>query len=473
MPSFQFSPIPAQPLEAISKIAESDASRHRPVNEHQIPSALGKVEGAYVKFHNVQRESAQDKLTALQKEIDQNNGKSHPDSFLNDAKNETISFFNFNFEQQKKKISQLDIQFRKRNEALITFMNYRGYTSLPTRADINILKIWVTIGLIFLAEAIINGVLFMSVAGLATALALTTSQSFINIGTSFVTGRWVITSASYHPNIVVKILNFFILSGYIIFILWLNLALGMFRQLNDMAIALGLDVWGADVTFLQQAINPFSHLGDFTVQGAVVALVGICFAGFSAFKGYFSDDPRPGFGTIYRGTRDDQKRIVEAVTELRVSWISETKNTRSQVELKSDEAIRAAHDWSHGLNLIEKILVDWDGLIKSLEEAMRDRIKVYYQSFSTISAQNHAPPQHVLFNEHESQREIVFSDAVQYLVQDSERQKQLDLKERDISEARKNIYSEIDQFSEYGKKLIDEVSSKFPSEPIGNRGEKK
>ena len=468
MPTFQFSQIPDQPIEKIAKAASLDASRHRPIIDGQLPPVLRELEAAYVTFHNRERDRAQEKLTSLQKEADIDRGRSTPDYFAAEAKNEAVRFFNYDFEKQKKRISQLDSVFKKRNDALIVFMNYRGYTSLPTRADIIIWKIWLYAGLIFLTEALINGLLFMNVAGLLGALALTTSQSFINIGISFVVGSWVITSAFYHPNMFIRIANFALFAVYIGFILWLNLALGLFRQLNEYADGLSIDVF-ENVGFLQQAINPFAHLGDFAVSGAIVGLVGICFAGFSAFKGYFSDDPRPGFGAMYRGARDEHKKVEEAIISLREGWLSETVLTRSAVEARSEIAIKAAHDWSHSINLIEKILVDWDGLINSLKQAMGDRINQYYESYNSISAENHSAPSHVLFNEYESKSELVFKDAIQYQMEDSIRQGQLEKKEEDLLSSRKDIYAEIELISQSAKSFIEDISKNFPSSAVGIR----
>jgi hypothetical protein len=468
MPTFQFSRVPDQPIEKIAKAASLDASRHRPIIDGQLPPVLRELESAYVNFHNKERDRAQEKLTSLQKEADINRGRSTPDYFAAEAKNEAVKFFNFDFEKQKTRITQIDSVFKKRNDALITFMNYRGYTALPTRADIVIWKIWLFAGLIFLTEAIINGLLFMNVAGLLGALALTTSQSFINIGISFVVGSWVITSAFYHPNTFIRIVNFAVFAGYIVFILWLNLALGLFRQLSDSDL---FDQFSDEQieSIIQQAINPFANLGDFAVPGAIVGLVGICFAGFSVFKGYFSDDPRPGFGNMYRGARDEHKRVEEAVISLREGWLSETVLTRSAVEARSEIAIKAAHDWSHSINLIEKILVDWDGLIKSLEEAMGARINVYYQSFNSISSENHPASSHVLFDEHEAKKELVFKDAIQYYTDDSERKGQLKKKEEDLLSARKEVYAEIELISQSAKSFIEDISKNYPSSAVGIR----
>jgi hypothetical protein len=468
MPTFEFSQIPDQPIEKIAKAASLDASRHRPVIDGQLPPVLRELEAVYVNFHNKERDRAQEKLTSLQKETDRNRGRSTPDYFAAEAKNEAVKFFNFDFEKQKKNISQVDSVLKKRNDALIVFMNYRGYSSLPTRADIVLWKIWLFAGLIFLTEALINGLLFMNVAGLLGALALTTSQSFINIGISFVVGSWVITSAFYHPNTLIRIVNFALFILYIVFILWLNLALGLFRQLNEYADGLSIDVF-ENVGFLQQAINPFAHLGDFAVSGAIVGLVGICFAGFSAFKGYFSDDPRPGFGAIYRGARDEHKRVQEAITSLQNGWLSETVLTRAAVEARSETSIEAAHEWSHSLNIIEKILVDWDGLIKSLEEAMKARINVYYQSFNSISSENYSAPDHFLFDEREAKKELVFKDAIQYHMDDSVRKGQLEKKEEELLSSRKEIYAEIEVISQSAKAFIEEIFREFPSSAIGIR----
>jgi hypothetical protein len=139
------------------------------------------------------------------------------------------------------------------------------------------------------------------------------------------------------------------------------------------------------------------------------------------------------------------------------------------VEARSETSIEAAHEWSHSLNIIEKILVDWDGLIKSLEEAMKARINVYYQSFNSISSENYSAPDHFLFDEREAKKELVFKDAIQYHMDDSVRKGQLEKKEEELLSSRKEIYAEIEVISQSAKAFIEEIFREFPSSAIGIR----
>lgn len=470
MTNFQFEPIPQHPIPHISDAGAKDASKHKSIIANSLPASLSNIEDSYIKYQIKQKDYAQKVLTDLQKNIDHNRSLSDPQSIRDNVISSSTEFFKFNFEEHKTKISQLDASYRKRNDALISFMSYNNYTSLPTRADIVPWKIWSFVAALFLLESILNAFMFYNVISLASALVLTTSQSFINIGTSFVVGRWIFSNAFYNRSIFLRIVNYAIIFLYIIFITWMNLALGMYRNLNQLAETVGdsLSTYESQ-QWLNQAINPFIHLEDFGVQAAVVSLVGLCFAGCSVFKGFFADDPRPHYGSLYRGVKKDKQAIHDALKMLRTAWVNEYKLARASVASNSELARASAHEWSHGLNLIEKIMVDWDSLVQSLEESMNDRIKAYFQSFNNVSPQNFDPPDYKLFNENEKKKEIVFADAIQYLETDSSRRISLSEKDDAISKISSVIYEEIEKLSVTGKEELDQISRLFPSCGIGVR----
>lgn len=471
MPSFQFQPIPNSSIKIFSDAGAKDASKHKVFFENSLPESLGQQEAAYVKHHAAERDRAQSYLTTLQKSIDENNGRSEPNSLKNEILNNSSRFFNFNIQEHKTKIKHLDNMFKKRNESLVTFMNYNGYTNLPTRADISINKLWVWIIVLFLAESIINAFLFKNVVGLATALTLTTSQSFINIGSSFAVGRWGLSNAFYNKSISIKIISYIVCLAYLVFISWLNLALGLYRQLVLMNSATDADLYSPEsFKFLKQAIDPFSYLTDFSVQAAVVALVGLCFAACSVFKGYFADDPRPHFGALYRGVKRDQSAVHDALKTLDTLWRETYEQARASVVLNGEAAREAAHQWSHDLNLIEKILVDWDAFIESLNEGMADRIKAYFQSYNNVSPKNYSFQAHSLFRESESAKEIVFSDAIQYHLSDDERRKMLIEKENSIIKIQSEMYENIESSAAKIKEEVKELFAVYPSTGIGLRG---
>jgi len=472
MASFEFSKIPSIEVQRLADAGALDASKHKKVFENTLPEALSKAEERYIVFHSAEREKAQQALTALQKTADECSAKIETQNFANKVKTNCVEFYNFDFEGKFARIKSIDSVFRQRNDALVTFMNFRGYTALPTRADIVPWKIWLWILGLFVLEAMLNAFLFMNVAGLIGALALTTSQSFINIGTSFSVGRWVISSAFYHPNLPLRFVFYGLWALQALFVVWLNLSLGLFRQLFDEATKTNLDIWSGTegIDFLKQALTPFSHLSDFDVRSMVVALVGICFAMASFLKGYFADDPHPGFGVKYRGTKKERNEVESALQELRNAWNAQITLARSNTELLENEAITAAQDRAHTLNLMEKIVVDWEALIETMEESMHDRVSAYFNAYNSVSAERAEIPQHKLFKENESSAAIVFKDAIQYVVSDNERQASLHTQQSEIRNAAKELFGEIDKYVEEGTKRIAEFSSKFPSSPIGLKG---
>jgi hypothetical protein len=471
MQNFIFPPIPNIDIRSISETARMDASQHEGLFANSLPQALSSAEEKYIEFHGAQRDRAQQALTDLQRSVDTNIEKLDTGNFESQIKTKCPKFYYSNFEAAINKIKSIDSIFRKRNESLITFMNFRGHTSLPNRADNTPREIWKWVAVLFVLESSLNALLFMDVSGLAEALTLTTAQSFINIGSSFVVGRWVITSCFYDKNILLRSAQALLWACHIFFIMWLNLSLGLFRQLNDVANAININAFDEiGRPYFAQAINPFGNLEHFTMTASLIALVGICFASASAFKGYFADDPHPGFGAIYRGTKKERENVERELKDMQDNWTKETNYARSQLESIGKDAVAATLNSSHALNLMEQIVVDWEALVDSMEEGMRDRISAYYHSYNKVASETYEQPKHTVFKDNETLKEIVFKDAIQYIESDSDRRADLALKQAAIKDSINKIYENIDDISNIGNAKISEISRIFPSRPIGLTG---
>jgi len=262
-----------------------------------------------------------------------------------------------------------------------------------------------------------------------------------------------------HSNSVQKKVFFgFLVALHAYAIIWLNLAMGMFRALNTN------DIFDEKYTEkLRWALTPFSHLDQFSMDSALVSGVGLILAFLAYLDGYFSDDPYPGYGKIYR-------QVIRARNKL-TDKISSINNNIKSAEIDFDKTVLQFHKtntdqistWSQSINEMEKIEVDY----KALVDDLTDRLKIIYETYNrNFRSKNYTPN---FYSEKDRDPKIVFKDAKEYFMSDNDRrskkdeyQKQLNM---DFAEIR---IREEKEFNINTVKLKNIIST-YPRSTIGEK----
>ena len=221
------------------------------------------------------------------------------------------------------------------------------------------------IGVLFVIELLVNSNLLAPAmtSGLAEGQSLAAGVAGLNVFVSFGLGYYALKNF-HHRRISRKIISQFFLAIYIIFIVYLNWALGAYRAIHETTGANMMDI----LTGNAQSVDTLSlhaHFPwtiDLTFQSLILVFIGIGFAIASLIDGYLFNDRYPGFGTIAK-TRNETKKEIDRIRErlspeINKRFKNEIKKTNEKKKTIIDELLRK--DWKLNITALQNI---FDGYV--------------------------------------------------------------------------------------------------------------
>ena len=410
--TFEFKTMIGLNLQSIEDEAKLDALNTAVAGSEQTPNTLNQhikeidlhlkeeVNRAQAKLHELQ-ELSDNSLAGIKKENIEINVSINVKEKIHLRPDQTTL-----------EIDNLNASYEQRNNDFNRFRTFYNRPFLPTRATKSTFIIFGILSLLFIIEASMNAFFFKEIGGLLLAYTLSISQAFINVVSCFFFGCKIWTKMLYSSTTNKKIFFGFLVALHAFTIIWLNLAMGLYRALDSG------DMFAADHTEkLRWALTPFSHLELFNMDSALVSGVGLILAFLAYLDGYFSDDPYPGYGKSYRQVLDTRKKLTE--------YISKIDDNTKEAEIDFDKTILNFHEkginsistWSKSINEMEKIEVDYKAFVKSLN----DRLKLIYNNYNRNFRSNNFSP--ILYDKSDMDPMIVFKDAKEYFLNDNDRRK--------------------------------------------------
>jgi hypothetical protein len=186
-----------------------------------------------------------------------------------------------------------------RDKELKGFQESLGITQ-PAEMPPSILAHYQIVAVYGILESILNGVMFIGTDfGALEAFMLSTIIAALNIIPSVFIGNYFRNKNS--ENLVLKRLAYGVISLWLIFIIWFNTGVSIFRSIGDHQTLNQGEIFfnSAFALFMFKA----PPINDMT--SILLWIVGIFFAFLACWKGYVSDDKTPEYGKI-------SKRFFEA-----------------------------------------------------------------------------------------------------------------------------------------------------------------
>lgn len=240
--------------------------------------------------------------------------------------------------------------------------------------------------LVLALESILNGFFFAegSELGLIGGVAVALSLSAVNVGVGAITGwqpvRWI-----NHRNWLVKLIGAVLVLGTVAGTVVLNGFVAHFRDAYEQ-VGDAVDLRRVWSTLMAE---PFALA---RLQSWLLFALGIAAAGFAMWKGAFSDDPYPGYGSVTR-------RQVEAEVEYlnqRNMMLGEASGIRDRAARALEGGIEGLRGESqHRVQLVNgraRIVADFRAHEEELCRAANRLLALYREA--NVGARTTPPPRH-------------------------------------------------------------------------------
>ena len=354
------------------------------------------------------------------------------------------------------------------NEYIKAHKNYEDFRMdhnlrrLPTHFN-TFYKTLVILVVLFAAEAYINKELFEIITvgqgsdenGKIEALALSLTQTGINMVTCFLCGRYIYGRVMFLDKARRRLADKFIFIFHILFIIYLNLCVGMYRAL----IASGTD----KQNILNTALWPFPHLSDFDVPSALVAGIGMVLALGAYLDGYFSDDPYPGYGGVARLLKNIKDHASETYKKYHNLWRGLVKQFSDEKSKVYNKTISNIEKLSFVLNRVQKIKVDYEQLVENMNKDYNRSVKSYKQGFNSSSSKKSNIEEKEIFDSKQSDAITTFKDVLneENLMTDNERIKYIKiLQDKFVKEFKEEI-DHLEKLNKEKSDHLEQIRSKY------------
>ena len=258
---------------------------------------------------------------------------------------------------------------RSMRRELNMFQEQNNLSREPQYPDSEILH-WAIVAALVVTESLANAYFFAkgSDLGLLGGAFQAFLISFVNIGAALLAGIYLMRNL-HHILGWRLALSAMGLCGYLVFMVFLNLATAHYRA------QLGIDPLTALVkVFLSLYSSPFA-INDF--DATILLFIGVIFAISALTKAYFADDRYPGYGEIDRRYRETDEAYQEGRHDLRVAVNTVVDTARAELHRYVSEATQANHDFSALLAEAETISSEYVRHTAELCEARYTLLNTY------------------------------------------------------------------------------------------------
>jgi hypothetical protein len=412
-------------LKKIEKQAREAAFSTEDHTKNETPSILQ----GYKNEFNIARQKCSDKIQTkikdFEKVISKWDSVSDPTFIKKQLEEKTGDFLNFNPETYRSGIKTKYDFFKKRDSNYDDFKRQHNRTLEPVRVDKQKFA-WYVVFALLIIEVVANYYLFREVtgsnteAGRNTAWVLSGSQSFANVISGFLVGKLLWAKVLYAQSGFKKFLAFILSSTHLIFIIWMNLAIGLWRAI------ITVNAQGGDQLSQFAAMDPFSNFLYFQgeMPAVLVSVVGLVFALIAYLDGWFSDEPYPQYGDRFREVNKANTKLEIAKKTLYDKWntVIETYDKLSTQFVKN--AGRELDNWNDAINSLEKEFTDWTADLLAAEKSYALICETYETTFNKAQDSKEKKisiPREGLWDKSQKDPFIVFSDGAHHHHNDKDR----------------------------------------------------
>jgi hypothetical protein len=385
-----------------------------------------------------------------------------PKNIKSNLEASTHGYINFKPSEFEHAYEHAHNEYLKAHKNFEDFRQDHNLRRLPTHFN-TFYKTLVILLILFAAEAYINQELFSVITvgtgsdeeGIREALFLSLTQTGINMVTCFLCGRYIFGRVMFLDKTRKKASDTIIFVSHILFIIYLNLCVGMYRAL----IASGTD----KQNILNSALWPFPHLSDFDVPSALVAGIGMVLALGAYLDGYFSDDRYPGYGDVARLLKKTKDYSVSTYRKYHELWKNLVKEFSNEKNTAYNKTISNIEKLSFALNRIQKIKVDYEQLVENMNKAYNQGVKTYKQGFNSSSSKKSNVLEKQIFDNKQADAKATFKDVLneENLMTDNERVKYIKVLQDKFVKEFKGEIDHLEKLNKEKSDHLEQIRSKY------------
>jgi len=375
------------------------------------------------------------------------------------------------------KLSNLKDSYQTQDKEVKNFRLENNLNREPKSLTMmNIIVGIAVVAVLFIIELRVNGNLLAPAmaSGQKEGMAIAAAVAGLNVFVSFAVGFYALKNF-HHVQIMRRNISKVGLTIYLIFIFYLNWALGAYRAIHEATNTNLIDVitGNADVDATIQGSAALPWTVDLTFTSLILVFVGIGFAIGSLIDGYLFNDPYPGYGSVGKDRNENKKeinRIREHLSsEIRSIFNNETKKTSENRDMIISGVLRK--DWIPNITSLENTFEGYRRFSEQISEAL-DHTVGEYRSVNSMFRTEAEPKywrddsgkvktKYYELSEDKKDPNKVFRDfAVLYLNKDQIEKKIEDYQNK-IQEEANEFINNINSYSDETNKKIEEIRSKY------------
>ena len=470
---FEFPNVKVKILEDkidVSKNAQTDGklnippsnSKHLSVCENEAMVSADEFRASQVTKATSILKNLEEKIRNSQSVLDQDNF--HVAQFKNEVNDQLIN--------ADGRLSNLKDIYDREHKQVRNFQLENHLTREPNSLTTGKIFIGIfVIAFLFVVELIVNSNLLAPAmaSGLAEGRAIAAGVAGLNVFVSFVVGFYALKNF-HHVKIMRKIISQISLFIYLVFIFYLNWALGAYRAINEETGANMLDILQGSATNVDtssiQAHFPWTV--DLTFTSLILVFIGIGFALVSLIDGYLFNDRYPGFGSIAK-LRDETKKEIDRLRErlspeINKKFRDEIKKTNEKRQSVIENILRK--EWTPNITSLQNIFDGYKRFINDLNGALTHTVGEYRRVNETY--RNTEPPEYFSnnlgkkLNENHLDTKLVFAGYSDLYLSKDQIEKQMAVYLNKLEDEGDNYIDKINNYHESeinGK--IEEIRSKY------------
>ena len=383
--SFEFPRVRVKIFEdriKVTKNAQTDGklnippteSKHLTVCENEAIANADEFRASQLKYATGTLKNLEENIRNSQSQLDQENFHT---AQVKNLVNDTII-------SADGKLSNLKDIFDKEDKQVKYFKHENHLTREPeSLTAIKIILGFLIVGVLFVIELMVNSNLLAPAmaSGLAEGRAIAASVAGLNVFVSFGVGYYVLKNFQQNVRWKLRIVSQICLAIYLIFIFYLNWALGAYRAIHEETGTNMLDRLQGSTSIVDpsslQAHLPWTV--DLTFTSLILVFVGIGFAIASLVDGYVFNDRYPGYGSIAK-LRDETKKEIDRLRERLNPEINRIfKDEIRKTKEKSQNIIQniLRKEWIPNISTLQNIFDGYKRFIEELNGALTHTVGEY------------------------------------------------------------------------------------------------